>query len=137
LPAMEEACRQCPTEAGKRVDVGLSTLPYPFEGRAMKRLLFVALLGLLILSGPATNPAAVSQELTVSPKAGVPSGPSASTPAEKKYEDFNKVTQGAKEHEGLFKLYLKDDHLFAEIQSHQFDRPFLLPMAIARGLGMG
>src|SRR5439155_17198891 len=66
-----------------------------------------------------------------------PSGPSSSMPTDKKYEDFNKVVQGAKEYEGLFKLHLKDDHLYMEIQSHQFERPFLLPMAIARGIGMG
>lgn len=56
---------------------------------------------------------------------------------EKKYEDFDKVTKGAKEYEGLFKLYHKEDHLFAEIQPSQFDQPLLLPIAIARGMGMG
>ena len=56
---------------------------------------------------------------------------------EKKFEDFDKVVKGAKEYEGLFKLYQKDDHLYAEIQPHQFDQPFLCPIAIARGLGMG
>jgi hypothetical protein len=56
---------------------------------------------------------------------------------EKKYEDFDKVTKGAKEYEGLFKLYHKEDHLFAEIQQSQFDQPLLLPIAIARGMGMG
>src|SRR5260370_35395551 len=103
----------------------------------MKRLLFVALIGVLVLSQPSTNPSAVGQELTVSPKAAGLSGLSSSMPAEKKYEDFNKVMQGAKEHDGLFKLYLKDDHLYAEIQSHQLERPSLLPMAIARGMGRG
>ena len=103
----------------------------------MKRLLFVALIAVLVLSQPGANPSAISQEITVSPRAGGLSGPSSSTPVEKKYEDFNKVMQGAKEHEGLFKLYLKDDRLYAEIQSHQFERPYLLPMAIARGMGMG
>lgn len=57
--------------------------------------------------------------------------------SEKKYEDFEKVTKGSKEYEGLFKLYQKDDHLFAEIQTHQFDQPLLVPIAIARGMGMG
>src|ERR1700736_3457958 len=56
---------------------------------------------------------------------------------EKKFEDFDKVVKGAKEYEGLFKLHLKDERLYAEIAPNQFDRPFLLPIAIARGLGLG
>ena len=35
---------------------------------------------------------------------------------EKKFEDFDKVVKGAKEYEGLFKLYQKDEHLYAEIR---------------------
>ena len=31
-------------------------------------------------------------------------------------QDFDKVVKGAKEYEGLFKLYQKDDHLYAEIR---------------------
>src|SRR5438105_2710472 len=56
---------------------------------------------------------------------------------EKKFEDFDKVTKGAKLHEGLFKLYRKDERLLAELQPHQLDRPFLCPISIARGVGMG
>jgi Met-zincin/Domain of unknown function (DUF5117)/Domain of unknown function (DUF5118) len=55
---------------------------------------------------------------------------------EKKYEDFEKVVKGAKVYEGLFRLYQKDDHLFGEIQPHQFDKPFLCPISIARGSSM-
>jgi hypothetical protein len=55
----------------------------------------------------------------------------------KKYEDFAVVTKGAKEYDGLFKLYRKDDHLFAEIRPEQFDRPLLAPVAIAKGMGIG
>ncbi len=56
---------------------------------------------------------------------------------EKKFEDFDKVTKGAKVHEGLFKLYRKDDRLLAEILPYQLDKPFLCPISIARGIGMG
>lgn len=101
----------------------------------MKRLLFIA--SVMVLSPSATPFSVVGQELTVGPKSAGLSGLSTSTSADKKYEDFNKVIQGAKEYDGLFKLYLKDDHLFAEIQNHQLERPFLLPMAIARGMGLG
>src|SRR4051812_22047391 len=63
------------------------------------------------------------------------SGPA--DPPEKKFEDFDKVVKGARESEGLFRLYRKDDNLFAEIQPHQLDRPYLLPISIARGSGLG
>ena len=58
-------------------------------------------------------------------------------PPEKKFEDFDKLVKGAKEYEGLFKLYQKDDRLYAEIRPDQLNHPFLLPIAIARGAGMG
>jgi Met-zincin/Domain of unknown function (DUF5117)/Domain of unknown function (DUF5118) len=71
-------------------------------------------------------------------------GPSLSTPGqldvdhpEKKFEDFDKIVRGAKFYDGLFKLYQKDDRLYAEIQPHQLNRPFLCPVSIARGVGMG
>lgn len=58
-------------------------------------------------------------------------------PAEKKYEDFAKLTRGAREYEGLFRLHHKDDHVYAEIRPEQFDRPFLAPISIAKGLARG
>lgn len=57
--------------------------------------------------------------------------------AEKKFEDFDKVVKGAKEYEGLFRLHLKEDKLYAEIRPDQMEKNFLLPIAIARGAGMG
>ena len=50
-----------------------------------------------------------------------------------KFEDFDKVIAGAKTYEGLFKLYQKDEHMLAEIQPYQFDRPFLCAISLARG----
>src|SRR5215469_2449437 len=55
----------------------------------------------------------------------------------KKFEDFDKVVKGAKEYDGLFKLHQKDEHLYAEIKPDQLDKPFLCPIAVARGAGMG
>jgi hypothetical protein len=63
-------------------------------------------------------------------------GPALPAP-DSKYPDFNKMVAGAKEYDGLFKLHHKDDRLFMEIRPDQFERPFLCPMAIARGMGMG
>ena len=56
---------------------------------------------------------------------------------EKKFPDFNTVVKGAKVYEGLFTLHHKDEHVFAEISPFQFDRPYLVPMAIAKGAGVG
>src|SRR5262245_36104423 len=55
----------------------------------------------------------------------------------KKFGDFNKLVKGAKELDGLFKLYHKDDHVYMEIQPHQFDKPLLAPAAVARGATHG
>ena len=54
-------------------------------------------------------------------------------PAPGKYRDFDEVTKGADKVEGLFTLYQKDDHLYAELRSNQFDQPFLVPTTVAKG----
>jgi hypothetical protein len=56
---------------------------------------------------------------------------------EKKFEDFDKVVKGAKELEGLFHIYQKEDHVYAEVRPDQLDKPLLCPVAVARGAGMG
>ena len=55
----------------------------------------------------------------------------------KKFPDFDTVVKGAREIDGLFKLFRKDDQLYAEIRPAQFEQPFLCPIAIARGMGRG
>jgi hypothetical protein len=54
-----------------------------------------------------------------------------------RYPNFQNLVKGAKEFDGLFHMYLKDDRLLAEIQPQQFDRPFLFSAAIAKGAGVG
>jgi hypothetical protein len=68
--------------------------------------------------------------------AQVPFGPR-SDEERPRFPDFNTVVKGAKEYEGLFKLYHKEDNLYMEIMPHQFDKPVLCPIAVARGAGMG
>src|SRR5262245_2693007 len=51
--------------------------------------------------------------------------------------DFAALTKGAKEHDGLFKLYQKDDRVYMEIRPDQLGKPVLCPIAVARGGGMG
>jgi hypothetical protein len=50
-----------------------------------------------------------------------------------KFEEFDKVVAGAKIYEGLFKLYQKEDTVFAELQLMQFDRPYLCAISLAQG----
>jgi hypothetical protein len=102
----------------------------------MRRTLFIAAFAALALSASGALPPAGGQELSVSghPAMTLPGlgGAGAS-----KFEDYSKVTQGAKEYEGLFKLFHKDDTLYAEIRPDQLERPLLCPIAIARGMAMG
>jgi Met-zincin/Domain of unknown function (DUF5117) len=86
--------------------------------------------GWLGLAGPA--PAQTS-----TPAAEASAGQPQEKAQEKKFEDFDKVTKGAKELDGLFRLHRKDEHVYAEIRPDQFDKMFLCPIAIARGAGMG
>src|SRR5882724_4908135 len=81
----------------------------------------------------AIMPGAAAQELALSPHASLPSG-IVDFPLDKKYEDFTKLMTGSHEYDGLFKLHLKEDRLYAEIMPHQFDRPLLCPIAVARGM---
>jgi len=66
-----------------------------------------------------------------------PAMPPAAAPEPPKFPDFNTVVKGAKVFDGLFTLHLKDDRLLAEIMPFQFDKPFLLPIAVAKGSGVG
>jgi hypothetical protein len=54
-----------------------------------------------------------------------------------KFPEFDTVVKGAKEYDGLFKLFHKGDNLYAELRPTQLNTPFLLPVSIARGIGQG
>ena len=55
----------------------------------------------------------------------------------KKFEPFDTLVAGAKTYDGLFKLYQKDEHLYVELLPHHLDKPYLAPIALAKGAGMG
>src|SRR5262249_15146813 len=59
--------------------------------------------------------------------------PPSSPPPPPKFEHFDKVIARAKTYQGLLKLYQKEEHLPAEIQPCQLDRPFLCAISLARG----
>jgi len=56
---------------------------------------------------------------------------------EAKFGDFKAVTKGAKEYEGLLRLWKKGETLYAELTPKDLNKSFLAPMAIAQGLGQG
>jgi len=51
--------------------------------------------------------------------------------------EFQNISKGAKVHEGLFKLYHKDENLYAELMPQHMGRQLLCPVAVAKGAGMG
>ena len=91
----------------------------------MKRIAWAVLAASLLLAGWMDSP------LRTQAQSG------SSSQEEPKLPDFDKVVKGAKELDGLFKLYHKDEHVFAEIKPSQLNRPLLAPIAIARGSGLG
>lgn len=70
--------------------------------------------------------------LTLCALVGLSNAVWAQSPASK-FEEFDKVVAGAKTYDGLFKLYQKDEHVLAEIQPLQLERPFLCAISLARG----
>jgi len=51
--------------------------------------------------------------------------------------EFQNISKGAKTYEGLFKMYQKDENVYAELLPHHFGKNFLCPIAIAKGAGLG
>ena len=60
-------------------------------------------------------------------------GPNASI--EPRYPEFAQVTKGAEKIDGLFTLYKKGEHLYAELRNDHLNQPLLMPVTIARGMG--
>jgi hypothetical protein len=50
---------------------------------------------------------------------------------------FAEISKGAKVHEGLIKLYHKDENVYAELTPQNLNKPLLCPIAVAKGGGMG
>src|SRR5579883_190695 len=89
--------------------------------RVTRRLPLTTLLGLAVACTASTSPGQQVVEMGEQPR----------------FENFERVIKGSKEYDGLFKLHQKDDRLYAEIRQDQLDKPFLLPIAVARGAGLG
>ncbi|MFO0841035.1 MAG: zinc-dependent metalloprotease [Gemmataceae bacterium] len=52
-------------------------------------------------------------------------------------QEFQNISKASKTYDGLFKLYHKGEHLYAELQPRHMDKPLLCPIAVAKGAGMG
>lgn len=51
--------------------------------------------------------------------------------------EFANISRGAKIHDGLIKLYHKEENVYAELTPMHLNRPLLCPIAVAKGAGMG
>lgn len=69
---------------------------------------------------------------------GSPFGPPGMMRPNPQLVEFQNISKGAKVHDGgLFKLYQKDENLYAELTPQHFNKNFLCPIAIAKGSGIG
>jgi hypothetical protein len=100
-----------------------------------ERVVAFAVLASLFIRVPAVAAEPTAVDLDTIAKAKAMAKAVAGALEEKsKFKPFAEVTKGAKKYDGLFDLYQKDDHLFAVINAGQLDKPFLAPIAIARGI---
>jgi hypothetical protein len=51
--------------------------------------------------------------------------------------EFQNISKGSKTYDGMFKLYEKGEHVYAELRPQHFNKPLLCPIAIAKGAGRG
>ncbi len=56
---------------------------------------------------------------------------------DKKFPDFESVVKDAKVYEGLFTVYHKDENAYLELQISHLGKPYLLPISVVRGAGIG
>ncbi|MGP0066015.1 MAG: zinc-dependent metalloprotease, partial [Isosphaeraceae bacterium] len=89
----------------------------------------VLTVGLLAADLAAQEPRSIDFEGVVAGARRAPRGGSGP------FRDFNEVTAGAEKVEGLFTLYKKGEHVYAEFMPHQLNQPLLVPVTIARGIG--
>ena len=99
------------------------------------RMIAFAVLASLFIRVPAVaaEPAAIDLDAVAKAKA-MAKAVAGALEEKSKFKPFAEVTKGAKKYDGLFDLYQKDDHLYAEIKPGQLDQPLLAPIAIARGM---
>jgi hypothetical protein len=104
----------------------------------MRRTLLLALVAMILtISWHEGSPPAVGQVPDNAPPYVIQGSDGPQRMGDRRFPDFNTVVKGAKVYEGLFKLHHKDENLYAEIRPNQLNQPFLCPIAVAKGGGMG
>lgn len=108
----------------------------------MRRILLTALIAATAMVGWLTIPTSTSGQVPgpviIHDGGGnFQGGPPMGGPDGGRGNEFAMATKGAKEHDGLFKLYQKDDRVLMEIRPDQMNKPYLCPIAVAKGGGMG
>lgn len=106
--------------------------------RTVLQSTWVVLLCAAIFCLPTLNPCWAGEQPAAEAAKEASKEPPAKPQAEKKFPEWDKVIEGAKQLEGLFNLYYneKEQKLFMEIKQDQFDKEMILPIAIARGAGL-
>ena len=64
----------------------------------------------------------------------LPGGPGRPDP---RVMEFQNISKGAKTYDGLFKLYQKDENVYAELLPQHMNKQLLCPIAVAKGSGLG
>jgi hypothetical protein len=52
-----------------------------------------------------------------------------------KYKEWKKVLEGAEPHDGLFKVWTKQEDVWLELSEDQFDKPYLMISQFSKGIG--
>jgi len=85
---------------------------------------------------PAKESSAVGAEaVRAAGESGAPGASASGGAAKSEYPPFDVVLKGAQRIDGLVRLYLKEDRLFAELTPNELNKDFVVAIAIARGIG--
>lgn len=107
---------------------------------ASYKRIFLCLLSVLLAGGFAFAQASAAKEGEPEEAKTEPAEKPKPKEPEKKKPDFppiDEVTKDSEKMEGFLTLYKKKEILYAEIPSSKFDKPFMLSVSIARGVGQG
>jgi hypothetical protein len=106
----------------------------------MKQLKFAP--AAVVFAALASAPALAADETQAQPSSQVAAGEvvqqaaaKAEAAAQEKYPPFAEVLKDAVAIDGVIKMHLKGDQLYAELSPGQLNKDFLVVMAIAKGLG--
>lgn len=105
------------------------------------RLLCMSLLAAAAATGcaslsPAGTQASATRPAAATPPAAAASGPT-SRPEPPTNKPFDEVIRGAKQSDGLFATWQKDEKVWIELKPEDFDKPFFFSPKLTQGIGEG